>query len=175
MIDDPNNAEALRARLDHHLTVTARAEIERAELIAAKAEAGALLTDGELDEVDTELARLSDVIERAATRIGVLKPALVAAEQHEADAERMRNTAGAAARDRTAVTGMAEIFGERVASEAAARLKAAAIDPKSVNPRLFDLPPAPKMLRDDASWWAAREARERAERETRLQSMSAKR
>jgi len=167
MHDTPETAAALRARLAHHEGSKARAEAERATLISERSELGSLLSDIDLDSVEAEIARLGDVIERADSRVALLRPALCRAAEIDADAERRKLTASAGAHDVRTVAAISGMFGDAAGAVAAVALRAAAISPKPANPNLFGEGPAPRMVRDDAGWWEAREERERAERAAR--------
>lgn len=168
MSEGPNDAATLRARLAHHEGVKARAEAERAALTADKAEAGALLSDADLDNLESEIAHHGEVIERATSRLALIQPALDRAVEAEADAERRQLTAGNGMQDRDTVAGVAQAFGATTAAAVAVELRAASILPKPLNAKVFDAPPAPKMTRDDASWWEARERREREAKAARI-------
>lgn len=168
MADTPETAAALRARHDHYAATKAAAEAERARLLVDRAELGALLSDGDLDEVDAEIARLAHVVERAASRVALIKPALDRAAEAEAEADRRQLTAGNGMQDRDTVAGVAQAFGATTAAAVAVELRGAAIPPKPVSPTIFDAPPAPLMRRDDASWWEARERRERQAKAARI-------
>ncbi len=170
MPDDLNSAAALRARLDHHRAVKSRAEAERARLFVAKAEAGARLPD---DEIDAEVARLAAVIERAASSVEMIGPALAKAEAAEAGSDDSRNSAAMAEQNRRTIAGIAGAFGDRAAGEVIMTLKAANAPVLPPAPTIFDAPPAPRMARDDASWWQARERREREAKAARRLSAKA--
>ena len=168
MADTPETAAALRARLAHHQGSKARAEAERATLISERSELGSLLSDIDLDSVEAEIARLGDVIERADSRVALLRPALCRAAEIDADAERRKLTAGAGAQDVQTVAAICRTFGDIAGGAAAAELRAASIVPKPPNAKIFDAPPAPKMTRDDGAWWEARARREREAKAARL-------
>ncbi len=166
MAEDHNSAAALRARLAHHQGAKAAAEAERARNIAERAEAGALLSDAELDAIEIEIARLAAVIERAGSRVEMIRPALLAAEAREADAAARRDTAA----ERAAFAGMAsDALAVHGADLAAGRPLAQAVlgaraPVAEVSQSLFDERPAPRFgYGGDADWWAARDARLRAE------------
>ncbi len=170
MAEDHNSAAALRARLAHHQGAKAAAEAESARNIAERAEAGALLSDAELDAIEIEIARLMAVIERAGSRVEMIRPALAAAEAREADTAARRDTAA----ERAAFAGMAsDALGTHGSDLAAGRPLAQAVlgarGPvvSEYNPALFDEKPPFVVTRvDEAAWSEARDARLRAEGRT---------
>ena len=161
----PTAAE-IRQRLAYHAAVQASAEARRASLLADRADAIAVLSAGELDEIDDENDHLAIVIERAASRVAALSPALAAAERREAEADaREAQAADNAAFADTCREMMASLAGapDRAKSAAVAALAASA--PVVEYPAdFFDLKPAPVMTRvDEKAWHEEREARLRAE------------
>jgi len=171
MPDNPNSAAGLRARRDHHAATKAAAEAERTRLLAEKAGAGARLSDVELDDVDAEIARLGVVIERAASRVGMIGPALAKAEAAEADADDSRNTAAMAAQNRRTISGVVGTFGDRAAGKVIMTLTNAPV--RQPSPTIFEAPPAPKITRDDDAFWEARRGREREAKAARRLSAKA--
>ncbi len=168
MPDNPNSANALRARRDHHAASQAAAEAERARLLAAKAEAGARLPDDEMDDIEAEIARLATVVERAASRVEMIGPALAEAEAAEADIEERRNATTAAEQVRASAAAVGAVHGNEHGAVAGMQLRAAAIVPKPPASTIFDAPPPPKMTRNDEAFWEARRGRERAAAARRL-------
>ncbi len=167
MPDNTQDAATLRARLNHHAGAKVAAESERARLIADRAEVGALLSEADLDQVDQDIARLGDVIERAGSRVALLAPVLAKAETAEAEADdRQRATVERVAYGETRRVAVDMFAGDPDRAKTAAQAALAANGPvvSEWNPALFDRKPAPVVSRvDEKTWFAAREARLAAE------------
>ena len=173
---ETQDATTLRARLEHHEAAKASAEAERARLIADRSERGAFLSDSDLDETETEIDRLADVIEKATSRLALIRPALDRAVEAEADAERRKRTAGGSEQDAGVVSGIQATFGANAAAEAAVALRAASIPVRPVSQSILDAPPAPRAVyADPEAWHRERDKRLRDKRAARAASSSAPR
>lgn len=161
-----SSAADLRQRLAHHATTKANAEARRASIFADRASAIAVLTSAELDEMDDEADHLAVVIERAASRMEALQPALTAAETRDAEADALARRAADNAAFAVVNGGMmAALAGspEKAKSAAVAALAARAPEVE-YSSTIFDLPPPQVQVHVDLEeWHRQREERLRAE------------
>lgn len=159
-------AADIRQRRDHHAAIQASAEARRASLLADRADVIAVLSSGELDELDDEIDHLAVAIERAASRVAALAPALTAAERREADADaRERLAADNAAFAESRREMISTLAGSPDMTKSAAVGALAARAPVVDYPAdFFDLKPPPVVVPVDLeAWHAERNARLRAE------------
>ena len=166
MFDIAPSAGQIRKRLDWHLAAQTCATLGRDQLIANRAKAGALLTDTEIDEIDHEIARLNDIVERASSRVELLRPAVAAAEASEAaDETRRRDAAERQAFAETRSGTLEAASGNRDKARVAAQAVLAARAPSfEYSGDFFNEKPAPRAsYGGDETWWRDREARLRRE------------
>ncbi len=171
MPDHHDSSTDLRRRIAHHQRLRAEADGARTVMLAERAGALVTLTDEEMAEFDEEMARLARAVDRADAHLALLLPALAAAEAAEAGVDDRVKAAAMAQQDRVNVASTAAAFGGGAAALVSTTLKAAALPERPTNPKIFDLP-MPRVARNDSEWWAARDAKERAERERRRRAMS---